>query len=74
MKKKTLCLCLLACIFQVINGSGDLGGCGQTLSTLPEEKVQQFFTKNRIVGNDKEQEQCSNIVFEFRKKMEVRIF
>ena len=72
MKKKTICLCFLALWLQVASGSGDLGDFSEkTVTSLPEHEVQKYLTQNRIVGRDKDQEQCSEEVFAYRKKMEV---
>ena len=72
MKKKTICLCFLALWLQVASGSGDLGDFSEkTVTNLPELEIQKYLTQNRIVGRDKDQEQCSEEVFAYRKKMEV---
>jgi len=71
MKKKTICLCFLAFWLQVASGSGDLGDFSEkTVTNLPELEIQKYLTQNRIVGRDKDQEQCSEEVFAYRKKME----
>jgi Na+/proline symporter len=71
MKKKTICLCFLALWLQVASGSGDLGDFSEkTVTNLPELEIQKYLTQNRIVGRDKDQEQCSEEVFAYRKKME----
>lgn len=71
MKKKTICLCFLAFWLQVASGSGDLGDFSEkTVTSLPDLEVQKYLTQNRIVGRDKDQEQCSEEVFAYRKKME----
>ena len=72
MKKKTICLCFLAVWLQVASGSGDLGDFSEkTVTNLPELEIQKYLTQNRIVGRDKEPQQCSEEVFAYRKKMEV---
>ena len=72
MKKKTICLCFLAVWLQVASGSGDLGDFSEkTVTSLPELEIQKYLTQHRIVGRDKDQEQCSEEVFAYRKKMEV---
>ena len=71
MKKKALFLCLLAYWLQITAGSGDLGDFGDKVISLPQEQVDKYLTQDRVVGRDKEQEQCSQDVFHFRKKMEV---
>jgi Na+/proline symporter len=71
MKKKTICLCFLALWLQIASGSGDLGDFSEkTVTNLPELEIQKYLTQNRIVGRDKDQEQCSEEVFAYRKKME----
>ena len=72
MKKKTICLCFLALWLQVASGSGDLGDFSEkTVTSLPELEVQKYLTQYKIVGREKDQEQCSEEVFAYRKKMEV---
>jgi len=76
MKKKSpssslfLCLILAASFwFEVTNGSGDLGDFGEKVTSLPENEIQKYLSEDLIVGRDKEPEQCSKNVFEFREKM-----
>ena len=78
MKKKSpssslfLCLILAASFwFEVTNGSGDLGDFGEKVTSLPENEIQKYLSEDLIVGRDKEPEQCSKNVFEFREKMKV---
>ena len=78
MKKKSpssslfLCLILAASFwFEVTNGSGDLGDFGEKVTSLPENEIQKYLSEDLIVGRDKEPEQCSKNVFDFREKMKV---
>lgn len=71
MKLTLLCLAWLAGLG--IDASGDFGDFADSTKALSQDEVDKYFTDTTVVGRTQDEGQCSQHVFDYRKKYEVQL-